>query len=403
MGMKIAIIVRRLNVKGGTQKQALFLARTLQRHGHQVTLYSFFADRARSHADLFEGLPVVALGMYPASRNVLLDFWNEYRAARALARRIDRDTDILNPHDQVSYRVAYYFKKDIRNIPSVWMMNDMPTKTWGYWRERECGSRRPASFARRMLWSALDAWDSATAVKAQNRIVVLDNRDREWVRDAFGKDAVVVRSGLDHAQFPYHPRTGLDAGRHPIKILSVGIPFPHRRFEDILVAIRLLRERGVDTSCAIVGDYDSAHPYAKKLSAYAHAAGVAARISFTGRVPDAEFLRHYQESDIFVFPCHLQSWGLAVFEAMACGTAVIVSTTAGASEVLTDGENALLVPPKNPKAIVAAIERLIATPALYESLSRKGRTFVEQNISWERYAKDMLEVLEGAVSGRNRS
>ncbi|MDZ4260263.1 MAG: hypothetical protein U1A25_01235, partial [Candidatus Sungbacteria bacterium] len=71
----------------------------------------------------------------------------------------------------------------------------------------------------------------------------------------------------------------------------------------------------------------------------------------------------------------------------ASGCPVIVSKTAGASEVLTDGENALLVPPKNPD--------------LYEQLSRKGRLFVEQNISWRKYTEYMLKVFEEVIK-RNK-
>ncbi|MDP3770359.1 MAG: hypothetical protein Q8R40_05490, partial [bacterium] len=63
--------------------------------------------------------------------------------------------------------------------------------------------------------------------------------------------------------------------------------------------------------------------------------------------------------------------------------------------------NALLVPPKNPDAIAIAIERMIKNPDLYEQLSRKGRLFVEQNISWRKYAEYMLKVFEEVIK-RNK-
>jgi glycosyltransferase involved in cell wall biosynthesis len=201
----------------------------------------------------------------------------------------------------------------------------------------------------------------------------------------------VVQSGLDHAEFPYRPRNGLDP-RRPIRILAVGILFPHRRFEDLLIAVRLLKDRGANVSGTIAGDYNPGHPYAKKLQELAVSQGIRERISFAGRVSDAELLRLYQENDIFVFPSHLQSWGLAVFEAMSCGLPVVVSETAGASEVLEHKKTALIIAPKSPEAIAAAITALTEDPRLYRRLSENGRMFVESRLSWPRYADQMLNI-----------
>ena len=226
--MKIALIVRRLNVKGGTQRQALSFAQELVRRGHEVTIYTFWYDPASCYEDLCRGLVVQDLGEYPAGRNAVADFFAVRRVARALAARIASDTEFLNPHDQVSFLVAYYYKKRIRNIPSVWMMNDMPTRCWGSWRDREVGGVGPVSLLRRLIHRVLDVHD-VRAARAQNGIAVLDERDRQWVRDHIGKDAVVVRSGIDLTQFFFRPR---EMRGTPLQLLMSGIFFPHRRFED---------------------------------------------------------------------------------------------------------------------------------------------------------------------------
>ncbi|MEK7541994.1 MAG: glycosyltransferase family 1 protein, partial [Patescibacteria group bacterium] len=59
--MKIAMIVRRLNVRGGTQRQALELARELQRRGHRIRIYTFVYSREDCFGDLLEGLAVLPL------------------------------------------------------------------------------------------------------------------------------------------------------------------------------------------------------------------------------------------------------------------------------------------------------------------------------------------------------
>ena len=97
----------------------------------------------------------------------------------------------------------------------------------------------------------------------------------------------------------------------------------------------------------------------------------------------------YREHDIFLFPNHLQSWGLAVFEAMSSGVPVVVSQTAGAAEVLADRDTALIVPPKSPSAIAAAVAVLVQDPALFAHMSEGGRAFVESRMSWSRFTDDM--------------
>ena len=137
--MKIAIIVRRLDVKGGTQRQALSLASELVRRGHSVKLYAFFYSKERCYPDLLKHLSVTALpeeasrpskhswlNKMPLLRyfRTLLVIRHETRSAKALAFLIDPDVDILNPHDRVAHRVAYFFKKYIKAVPSVWNTND---------------------------------------------------------------------------------------------------------------------------------------------------------------------------------------------------------------------------------------------------------------------------------------
>jgi glycosyltransferase involved in cell wall biosynthesis len=132
-------------------------------------------------------------------------------------------------------------------------------------------------------------------------------------------------------------------------------------------------------------------------------AGIAEHCRFLGKVSDAEMVKMYQAADVFVFPNSPQTWGLAVFEAMACGTPVVVSRGAGASEVLTDGVNGYLVDPASPDQMAAAIRRIAENPADWVRLSREGRRFVEENITWVQYGRKMREEMKTVCSRREMS
>lgn len=396
--MNIAIIVRKLNVRGGVQRHAISLARELAKKGHVATLYTFLYDKEKCYADLLEGCGVVSLGRYPGHANFLFDIIAQNRAAKRLALKIDAHTDIVNAHDHVCYKVAVYFKKYVGTAPSVWTMHDMPTRSFGYARARELDSSFKKGFMARCAYALVD-WYESRFIRLQDAIAVLDRRDKALARRFFGAYALIVRNGLDVEKFPYGARAPLT--RKKAKLMMGGVFFAHRRFEDGIEAVKILRDQGYDVTLTIIGNHAADQGYYRRLAALADARGIREQVVFTGEIPEAELGAAYRACDIFLFPNHLQSWGLAVFEAMASGTTVIVSRSAGASEVLTDGATALLVHPKSPEEIARAAARLIDDPVLYEKLSREARAFVEREISWARLADQMEGMFRTALQSRN--
>ncbi|MEK7541993.1 MAG: glycosyltransferase family 4 protein [Patescibacteria group bacterium] len=317
-------------------------------------------------------------------------FFEENRRAKELAMRIDRDIDLLQPHDQVSYRVAAYYKKRVKNVPSAWMMNDVPTRAYAAWYGRRVNPDFRVAFIKRVTHWFMDAYDLYQFIRPQEQIAVLAESDRRNAQKFLGRDAAVVRSGIDVRAFPYAERKPPVAGR--VSLLAAGIFMRHRRLEDAIAAVKILTDRGVHASLTIIGDQENDKKYAEEIKTLVRVKKIGDRVFFSGRVSEEELVRAYQRHDIFLFPNDPQTWGLAVFEAMACGTPVIVSRGAGAHEVLTDRENALLVQPQAPREIVAAVEALVRDPALYSMLSRRGRAFVEERLGWDKYA-DAMEAL----------
>ncbi|MEP6908864.1 MAG: glycosyltransferase [Actinomycetota bacterium] len=71
------------------------------------------------------------------------------------------------------------------------------------------------------------------------------------------------------------------------------------------------------------------------------------------------------------------------FQALACGTPLITADTTGARELLTDGENAILIPPGDPAALAEAMRRVAGDPELARQLSEGGRQVYEEQASEE--------------------
>jgi len=399
--MKVAMIVRKLNTRGGVQRHVLYVARELKKAGHEVVLYTFLYSKEDCFADLLEGMDVRSLDFFPTYKhrsawsivNIFRSFGQMFRendASKELADLIDKDTDILNPHDHVCYRVAYYFKERSKNVPSVWVMHDMPTKQFMMLRAQKLDSQLRVSLVKRAFYRVYDAYDAHKFIKAQNEIAVLDERDKKWAKKYFGKNATIIRNGVDANYFSYQER--IPPTKETVSLFMNGIFFPHRRFEDGISALGLLVQRGYNATLTISGSTKSNEKYYASLVSLVARLGLQKRVRFTGEISEEDFLAEYHKHHLFLFPNHMQSWGLAVFEAMSCGMPVIVSDTAGASEVLTDKENAVLFSAKDVGALAKSIEILVSDSQLYNPLRKNGRSFVEKKLSWAQTADALIRL-----------
>lgn len=406
--MRIALIIYRLNIRGGSQREALSFAMELKRRGHEVTLYTFYYDRENCFPEMLDEFKIVALSeRFPDWEKSVAHFWRFFRrpsffldmkkvrlGSRLLAGLIDPATDILNPTNHWVYQVAYFYKRDVKNIPSVWMINTFPSQTW----IKELKGRSDASLAlswhKKVFYYFTDAYEILKYMRAQDTIMVLDERDKKRARKFFRKEATVVRNGVDDQHFWYQERVP-PSGRS-VKLLSVALFMPHRRFEDVVEAVAVLVSRGQDVILDVVGDYSANPYYLERLQQIIEARNISGRVTFLGEASDKTLIPAYHSHDIFVHSNHLQSWGLVVFEAMSTGLPAIISKSVGAASVLTDGIHAVLAEPKSPDSIANAAERLIQDPTLFSSVSRNGRVFVEENISWKRYTDTMLGAFTAA-------
>ena len=124
-----------------------------------------------------------------------------------------------------------------------------------------------------------------------------------------------------------------------------------------------------------------------ELEARARELGVAVR--FHGELPKEHVARMMGEADLFVLPSTHETFGAVLIEAMACGLPSVATRVGGVPEVLDDtaGE---LVEPRDPAALAAAIERVLARSFDAEALAREAR---------ERYGYDAFAAEWTAVYG----
>jgi len=198
----------------------------------------------------------------------------------------------------------------------------------------------------------------------------------------------LVYHGLDFARFEAASRRaaagdGSDP-RSPVMILSVGRAVEKKGFDDLLQALALLPD---DLAWRLV--HIGGGALTGTLKRRAHALGLAARIDWRGARPQPDVLSAYRQADLFVLAARIgrdaDRDGLpnVLMEAQSQRLPCISTRLPGIAELIEDGRTGLLVPPRDPRQLAQAIEKLTRDPALRARLAAAGEKRVRAHFDMQ--------------------
>lgn len=180
----------------------------------------------------------------------------------------------------------------------------------------------------------------------------------------------------------------------PVKIFSCARLHPGKGHEDLLEAIRQLRADAYDIQLTIAGeDDDGGSGYRKALETRIADLGLGECVTLLGAVSEGEVLRQLLATHYFALASQSEPLGVALMEAMSCEVPTIGTAAGGVAELITHGENGVLVPPRSPAAIAEAISGLIQTPDTARRLGTAGRQHVIANFGAARGAKTIIKMI----------
>lgn len=402
--MKIAIVCNNLSLLTGGPRLIFGLAAGLEEMGHTVGIYAPDFDPTH-YAEITRGLKVKVVQpadvQVPGPRAPGFIGWikgkiHEERYAIALARaiadEIGQEADVVNVHD-FAYRTAYFVKKRNPQTRAVWHEN---APIFAYVKR---GQIVP-DFLGFLYYRVFRAWADRKYFRAMDKLIVLDRFNEAAARRQGFRDITLVRAGIDFGKF-YAPVKDFreKAARREVNLLAVGALNAYRRYDKVIEAVKLLRDRGYGARLRVIANNVWRENQCRDdLIAQVERAGLADRVSlnFEG-VSESEIVRAFHDCDIFVQavysppPSH-HGWGLVNFEAMAAGVPVVLVASATATEVLRDGENALFFEPLNAGQIAEKVKFLVDNPEAYARIAAAGQKYVEEHQSWQRYAMETARV-----------
>ncbi len=230
---------------------------------------------------------------------------------------------------------------------------------------------------RRMLKQKVEACSFAIAVCSYNKQLMVEECGTDMANKIY-----VIRGGIDVQKIP----AAEPAHNKVFKIICVG------RFEEVkgqrylLEACRLLRSRGVQFDCELIGQ----GPMLSQVKRQIVAAGLEGRVQISGFRPYWEIIRAIAGSDVLVVPTVRSSGGQCegipnvLKEAMASARPVVGSASGGIPELVEDGVSGLLVPPGDTVALADALQKLQQNPELRARLGSAGREKIVRDFNLAR-------------------
>jgi glycosyltransferase involved in cell wall biosynthesis len=197
---------------------------------------------------------------------------------------------------------------------------------------------------------------------------------RETMR-AYRDDIQLMPNALEISRYPFRPRQRATANLVWVRAFDY-------TYNPVLAiqTLALVAKRFPETRLLMVGP-DKLDGSFEATKAEAAALGLEDRVEFAGAVPKAEMAKWMDRGDIFLNTTNVDNTPVTVLEALATGACVVSTRVGGIPYLLTDQNNALLVPPGDAAEMAAAIGRLIREPELAQRLSSEGRKLAE-TVDW---------------------
>jgi glycosyltransferase involved in cell wall biosynthesis len=107
----------------------------------------------------------------------------------------------------------------------------------------------------------------------------------------------------------------------------------------------------------------------------------------------------YRAADVFVLPSVAEGLSVAMLEALAAGLAVIVTDVGGAADVITSGEDGVIVPPDDPRGLQDALVAVLGDASLRSRLGERGRARVEHAYALPVIADRLRDTYQALMRG----
>jgi len=259
-------------------------------------------------------------------------------------------------------------------------------------------SLRQQHAPREVSWIKARFYDIALplSIKKADLIVAVSTDIKHRLLQQFAipdKKIIVIHEGVDLDAFAAKDENdqSFNCGINGPYILFLSTFYKYKNADKLLLAFAKAKVKyQIPHKLVFVGkDHGKQRVF---LDTLAGKLGVKEEVQFVGEQPHNRVAGFYRRADVFVYPSSVETFGLPVLEAMACGVPVIASNRMSLPEVV--GDAGVIIDPDNITTFALALKRVLMDGDLRQSLIERGYQRVKQ-FSWAKTASETLLAFEG--------
>jgi phosphatidylinositol alpha-mannosyltransferase len=349
---------------GGVQVHVRELGEKLRERGHEVL--GLTPSRGRPASSWVRGVGPPANIPYNGSNAPISPWPGTYRNVRMQLRAFR--PDVVHVHEPLTPS-ASMFAVLAGVAPSV------------------------ATFHSGADWSRLFDLAAPGLKRVARRLAVrvaVSERAASFVRTRIGGTYRVIPNGADVTRF--EKVEPADLGPDGPRILFVGRLHERKGFPTLVSAFGILAGERDDVRLVVAGEGED------RTAIDRLAPSARARVTMLGMIPNEDLPPYHTACDVFVAPSvGGESFGMILVEAMAAGLPVIASDIPGYDEVIADGIDGLLVPPRAPVSLADTIGRVLDDAALSARLGEAARQRARR-FDWSVVTEELEEAYRDALA-----
>lgn len=366
------------NIKPGLATHFYNLSMALKKQGIKQTIVCGDSD-----ASSVEGIPV-----YKYDRITPFEMFNSGKAAFKKIKELQDnglEFDLIHYHQPIFFQL-HEFKKQLSNKPIIQTTHGSPADVLANinWLD--------FTRARGSLYYYFFTMLSASKPDA---LVCVSPGVREDIIKRFNlkpEKVFSITPGINPKEF-YYKKT-----KKEFDVLTVSRFSPGKRYKDLIKALYLLKQKGIQVNAAFLGNYGyEKHLELDELMSLARELNVIENIKLLPQVNQKRLGEFYRKSKVFVLPSISESAPKVTLEAMASGLPCIVVDIIGNKGITLDNKTGFIVPKKSPQAIAEKLEILLANNALREKMALFAAKRAKKEFSWQAIGKQYKKLYKSLI------
>ncbi|MDF1593535.1 MAG: glycosyltransferase family 4 protein [Desulfobacterales bacterium] len=262
-------------------------------------------------------------------------------------------------------------------------------------------NKTPANVSGRLLYRMqvhVRKWMEKRVLQHAAEIIVLSQFTRDKLIEVYRtspEKISIIPGGVDLLRFKPTDhknkiRQGLKLPDSKIMVFTVRNLVARMGLENLIEAMQSVIRNAPDIYLVIGG----AGPLNGRLTKMAEQIGVNDCIRFEGFIPEETLPHYYQMADMFILPTkELEGFGLVTLEAMASGVPVLGTPVGGTKEIMGRFDSSFMFKDSTPESIADLIKEkyyiIKNKPHIWKEISKKSRSFVEENYSWDKHVEEL--------------